>query len=80
MLSLLYFLLIGLAAGWLAAKLTSTPKPKVLGMLLIGVAGAVVGGLLIRLLGFSADTVIAELITATIGAILLVFALRRWVG
>jgi uncharacterized membrane protein YeaQ/YmgE (transglycosylase-associated protein family) len=78
MFNLLWFLLIGLAAGWLASQLTGSGNSDLLRMLIVGVIGAFVGGLLIRLLGFEANSTIAELITATLGAVLLVLALRRW--
>lgn len=72
---LLYFLLIGAAAGWLAGQLTTGSGFGLLGNLAIGVVGALVGGLLIRLLGFTTTGLLGELISATAGAILLLFAL-----
>ncbi|TWT85465.1 Transglycosylase associated protein [Posidoniimonas polymericola] len=77
--SLLYWILIGLAAGWLASLLTKSSKPGLLGLLVVGMVGSMLGGTLIWLLGFSANTLLAELITATVGAVLLIVMLRRWV-
>ena len=77
--SLLYWILIGLAAGWLASLLTKSGRPGLLGLLVVGMVGSMLGGMLIWLLGFSANTLVAELITATIGAVLLIVLLRRWV-
>lgn len=77
--SFVYWILIGLAAGWLASLLTKSGKPGLVGLLLVGMTGSLLGGLLIWLLGFSANTLLAELITATAGAVLLILLLRRWV-
>ncbi len=76
LLSLVWFLLIGLGAGWLAGQLTLGDDFGILGNLIVGVIGAILGGLVIKLLGFTAWGVIAELITATGGAILFLYLLR----
>ena len=47
----LWFLLIGLAAGWLAGKITKGSGFGVIGDLVVGVVGAMLGGLLFRLVG-----------------------------
>ncbi|MCO6045823.1 GlsB/YeaQ/YmgE family stress response membrane protein [Aeoliella sp. ICT_H6.2] len=72
---ILWFLLIGLAAGWLAGKFTRGGGFGLVGNLVVGVIGAVLGGLVIRLIGFSANGTIAELITATGGAVLFLYLL-----
>ena len=75
---LLWFLLIGLAAGWLAGQIMkgSPGGYGLMGDLIVGVIGALIGGLLIGLLGFQAGGLIAKLITATIGACALIAGLR----
>ena len=78
MISLLWFLIVGLIAGWLAGQLTRGDDFGVVGNLVVGVIGAFLGGLVIKLLGFTAWGVIAELITATGGAILFLYLLR-WI-
>ena len=45
--------------------------------LLIGIIGAVVGGLLAGLLGLGAYNLIGEIIIATLGAILCIFVWQR---
>ncbi len=77
MLDLIYFLLIGLAAGWLAGKIMKGQSFGLLGNLVIGVIGAVLGGLLFRLVGFAAIGLVGSLITATVGAIVLLFILQK---
>lgn len=72
---ILWFLIIGLAAGWLAGKFTRGDGFGVVGNLVVGVIGAVLGGTVIWLMGFSANSIIAELITATGGAVLFLYLL-----
>jgi uncharacterized membrane protein YeaQ/YmgE (transglycosylase-associated protein family) len=73
---LLWFLLIGLAAGWLAGQIMKGSGYGVIGDLIVGVIGAMIGGELVGLLGFSAGRLIAKLITATVGACVLIALLR----
>ena len=50
----LWFLLIGLAAGWLAGQLTKGGGFGLIGDLVVGVIGALLGGFLFGLLGLTA--------------------------
>lgn len=72
----LWFLLIGLAAGWLAGQIMKGGGFGLLGDLIVGVIGALVGGFLFGLLGITATGLIGSLTTATIGAIVLIALLR----
>lgn len=71
----LWFLLIGLAAGWLAGQLTKGGGFGLVGNLIVGVIGAVLGGFLFGLLGFATTSLLGSLVTATVGAIVLLFLL-----
>lgn len=73
---LIWFLLIGLCAGWLAGKLTHGKGFGLWGNLVIGVVGAVIGGFLLTILGFKSASLLADLITATVGALVLLAILR----
>ena len=73
---LMWFLLVGLVAGWLAGKLTKGSGFGVLGDIVLGVVGAFVGGFLFRLVGFAATGTIASVIVATVGAVILVLLAR----
>ena len=73
---LVFFLLIGLCAGWLAGKLTHGKGFGLWGNLVIGIVGAVIGGFLLTILGFSSTSLLADLITATVGAMVLLAILR----
>jgi uncharacterized membrane protein YeaQ/YmgE (transglycosylase-associated protein family) len=74
--SLIWFLIIGLIAGWLASLLMKSGRQGIVECLVIGVIGALLGGWLFSLLGISAGGFIGSLITATVGAIVLIFLLR----
>ncbi len=72
----IWFLLIGLAAGWLAGQIMKGGGFGLIGDLIVGVIGALLGGFLFGLLGISAGGLIGSLITATVGAIVLIALLR----
>lgn len=76
MVELLWFVLIGLAAGWLAGQLTKGKGFGPLGDLAIGVVGALIGGLIFRLLGIMPTNLLGRLVSATAGAIILLVILR----
>ncbi len=74
---LLWFILIGLAAGWLAGKLMKGKGFGLIGDIVVGVIGALLGGFLFRELGVSTGGgLIGSLVVATIGALVLLFLLR----
>lgn len=73
----IWFILIGLIAGWLAGQLVKGGGFGVLGDIIVGVLGAVLGGLLFSLLGFAAHGLLARIIVATVGAVLLIVILRK---
>ncbi len=75
-----WFLLIGLAAGWLAGQLTKGSGFGTVGDLVIGVIGAILGGFLFRLVGIAAYGLLGQLIMATVGAVVLVVVLRDQEG
>jgi uncharacterized membrane protein YeaQ/YmgE (transglycosylase-associated protein family) len=73
---IIWFILIGLAAGWLAGQFMRGGGFGVVGDIVLGVLGAVVGGFLFRLLGLSAGGLIGSLVVATVGAIVLLALVR----
>jgi uncharacterized membrane protein YeaQ/YmgE (transglycosylase-associated protein family) len=75
--SFVYFLLIGLCAGWLAGQLMKGGGFGIIGDLVVGVIGALLGGWLFGVLGLSVGGgLIGALITATVGAVVLLLLLR----
>lgn len=70
----IWFLLIGAAAGFLAGKVMKGKGFGVLGNIIVGVIGGFLGGWLFGFLGLSAGGgLIGSLITAFIGAVVLLF-------
>ncbi|MBV9493769.1 MAG: GlsB/YeaQ/YmgE family stress response membrane protein [Acidobacteria bacterium] len=75
--SLIWFLLIGLIAGWLAGRVMRGGGYGVVGDMIIGIIGSLLGGWLFGLLGIGAGGgLIGALITAFVGAVVLIFLLR----
>ena len=74
---LLWFLLIGLAAGWLAGQLMKGGGFGVVGDIIVGVIGALLGGYLFRVSGvYPGGGLLGSLVVATVGAVVLLFLLR----
>lgn len=73
---LVWFIIIGIVAGWLAGKIMKGGGFGLLGDLIVGVIGSLIGGFIFNLLGISAGGLIGSLITATIGAIILIALMR----
>jgi uncharacterized membrane protein YeaQ/YmgE (transglycosylase-associated protein family) len=71
-----WFLIIGIVAGWLAGKIMRGGGFGLIGDLVVGVIGALLGGFLFGLLGLSANGLIGSLVTATVGAIVLLFLIH----
>jgi uncharacterized membrane protein YeaQ/YmgE (transglycosylase-associated protein family) len=70
---LIWFLMIGLVAGWLAGQLSKGHGFGIIGDMVVGIVGAVFGGFLFRLLGIYPDGgFLSQLVTATVGAVTLV--------
>jgi uncharacterized membrane protein YeaQ/YmgE (transglycosylase-associated protein family) len=63
--------LIGLAAGWLAGQIMKGSSLGLAGNLIVGVIGALLGGFLFGVMGVGGGGLIGELLTATVGAIVL---------
>ncbi|MEA2094635.1 MAG: GlsB/YeaQ/YmgE family stress response membrane protein [Pseudomonadota bacterium] len=73
--SILTLLAIGTVAGWLAGSFMSGGGFSLLGNILIGITGAIVGGTLFTLPGLASGWV-GEIVTATLGAIVLLLFAR----
>ena len=74
---LLWFLIVGLVAGWLAGVLVKGGGFGVIGDLVVGVIGAFLGGWLFSTLGASAGGgLLGSIIVAVVGAVVLLFVVR----
>ncbi|HZA21511.1 MAG TPA: GlsB/YeaQ/YmgE family stress response membrane protein [Dehalococcoidia bacterium] len=76
----IWFLLIGLVAGWLAGLLMRGRGFGCIGNILIGAIGGLIGGLLFDIFDVAFAGILGSLLTALVGAITLLFVvglLRR---
>ena len=67
----LWYILIGLAAGWLGSLIVKGTGSGLLLNLVIGVIGSLLGGWLFSLMGIASTSMWGSLLTATVGAIVL---------
>ncbi len=74
---LLWFLLVGLIAGWLAGQVMKGGGYGIVGDMIVGVIGALIGGWLFGRLGIGVGMgLIGSILVAFIGAVILIFLLR----
>jgi len=74
--SILWFLLIGLIAGWLAGQIVKGSGFGVIGDIVVGIVGALIGGWLAGQFGIATYGLLGEIVMAVIGAVILLFLLR----
>jgi len=77
MANLLWFILIGAAAGWLAGQIMKGGGFGLIGDIIVGILGAIIGGWIFRVLKiYPSGGLMGALITALVGAIVLLFLIR----
>lgn len=74
--SIIYFLLVGLIAGWLAGKIMKGSGYGVVGDIVVGILGAIIGGYIFSALSLAAGGLIGSIVMALVGAIVLIFVVR----
>ncbi|MET3917507.1 putative membrane protein YeaQ/YmgE (transglycosylase-associated protein family) [Variovorax sp. OAS795] len=75
--NLLWFLVVGLVAGWLAGMLVRGGGFGLIGDLVVGVVGAFFGGFMFTTLGIAQGSgLVGSLLVATVGAVVLLFIVR----
>ena len=76
---LVWFILIGLAAGWLAGQFLKGGGFGIFGDIVVGVIGAVIGGFMFSVIGLSSGGgLLGNLTAATIGAVALLIVIRQF--
>jgi uncharacterized membrane protein YeaQ/YmgE (transglycosylase-associated protein family) len=74
---MIYYLIVGAIAGWLAGLLAKGSGYGILGNVVIGIIGGLIGGWVFRFLGISVrDSLTGSIITAVAGAIILLWAVN----
>jgi len=72
-----WFIIVGLVAGWLAGVIMKGGGFGVIGDIIVGIVGALIGGWLFSTMGVSTGGgLLGAIIVALIGAIILIFLLR----
>ena len=75
---IIWWLIVGLIAGWLTGKIMGGPGKGILMDIILGLVGALAGGLLMRVLGFSSEGgMIYTIIVAVIGAVVVTWLFRK---
>jgi uncharacterized membrane protein YeaQ/YmgE (transglycosylase-associated protein family) len=79
--SLLWWIIVGLIAGWLAGKIVRGKGFGVFADIVLGILGAVIGGWIMRALGFAGHGgLLYTILVATIGAAVLVWFIHAIKG
>ncbi len=73
---LIWTILLGILAGFIASKLVSGSGQGLLMDLVIGIVGSVLGGWIFTLLGLAAYGRVGQLVMAVIGAVVLLLIVR----
>jgi uncharacterized membrane protein YeaQ/YmgE (transglycosylase-associated protein family) len=74
---LIWEIVIGILAGFLAGKIMRGKGYGVLIDLLLGLVGSVLGGLVFGAIGLVAYGLVGRLVIATAGAVMLIWLVRR---
>lgn len=69
----IWYILIGLAAGFIAGKLVKGGGFGLWVNLLVGIIGGVLGGWLFGILGIHTSSIIGRLLTSVVGAVVLLW-------
>jgi uncharacterized membrane protein YeaQ/YmgE (transglycosylase-associated protein family) len=73
-----YIILVGLVAGWATGKIMKGSGYGLVMDILLGMVGGIVGGFIVRLLGFySTGGLIPSILIAILGAVILVVIARK---
>jgi uncharacterized membrane protein YeaQ/YmgE (transglycosylase-associated protein family) len=73
---LIWEILIGILAGWIASQLVKGRGLGLLMDLLLGIVGSVLGGFVFGLLGIAAYSLLGRLVMSVVGAVLLLLLVR----
>jgi len=73
---IIWTILLGILAGFIASKLVRGSGMGLLMDLVVGIVGSVLGGFIFSLLGLSAENLIGRLVMAVIGAVVLLLLVR----
>ena len=71
------WLLVGAIAGWLAGVIMKGKGQGLLMNIVVGIVGGAIGGWVFNLAGFGSTGMAGSLVTATVGAIILLWVVNK---
>jgi len=74
---LIWWILVGLIAGFLAGKVMKGGGFGVVMDIVVGIAGAIIGGFVLGLVGIHAGGLIGSIVVAFVGAVILIWIVRQ---
>jgi uncharacterized membrane protein YeaQ/YmgE (transglycosylase-associated protein family) len=74
---LLYTVIVGLVAGWLAGQVMKGSGFGIIVDIILGILGGVVGGWVFGLLGLHAGGLIGRIVVSFVGAVILVWIVHQ---
>lgn len=77
MTGLIWTIIVGIIAGFLAGKVMNGSGYGLFMDLLLGVAGGIVGGFVLSLVGIGGSGIVGSILVATFGAVLLIWIVRQ---
>jgi uncharacterized membrane protein YeaQ/YmgE (transglycosylase-associated protein family) len=75
--ALIWWIAVGLIAGWAAGKIMKGRGYGPVVDILLGIAGGIVGGFLLGLLGIHGEGLIGSILVAIVGAVFLIWLSRK---
>lgn len=75
---LIWWIVVGLIAGFLAGKVMKGGGFGILMDIIIGIVGSILGGFLFGLIGISAGGLIGSIVVAFVGAVILLWIIRQF--
>jgi uncharacterized membrane protein YeaQ/YmgE (transglycosylase-associated protein family) len=76
MIYLVWVVLLGIVAGWLAGQITKGSGFGLLGDLVVGIVGSLLGSFIFGLLGLGAYSLVGRLVVSVVGAVVLLSLIR----
>jgi len=73
---IIWWIVVGLIAGWAAGKIMKGGGYGVIADILLGIVGGIVGGWVVSLLGFGSGGMIWSILVAILGAVILIWLTR----
>jgi uncharacterized membrane protein YeaQ/YmgE (transglycosylase-associated protein family) len=73
---LIWWIIVGLIAGWAAGKIMKGGGYGVIADIILGVLGAIIGGWVVGMLGLGGGGLIWSILVAILGAVILIWITR----